>query len=164
MKKILIGLAAVGGLAVIGIVCRLVYMIACISCTFPPIKEYECACNLERLEISFNNYSNQHPDIKFKASIRDSSNIAVSNYRDMQLRLQKDSTEESFSFVCDPISDGEKTSIKLVSLESFTGKARDYKGGVGINAIGAKELLKDLENNFLPGFIKEQRVSIVAKQ
>ncbi|QHS54536.1 hypothetical protein GWR56_02860 [Mucilaginibacter sp. 14171R-50] len=162
MRKIVIGIAIVGSIVVVAVVCRVLYMIACISCTFPPIREYECACSIERLEVAFSNYSKQKPNIKFKASIRDSSNTQVANYRDIQLALQKDSTAISYSFVCDVISE-EKTYIKLVSVESFTGKAREYKGGYGINAIGAKELLNDLEKDFLPGFIKDQRISIVAR-
>jgi hypothetical protein len=163
MKKLLIGLAIAGGLTLIVIVCRFAYMILCISCTFPPIREYECACTLERLEIAFNNYSSQHPDIQYKASIRDSSKIEEVKYRDMVLIISKDSTTTSYGFVSDAMSDGEKTSMQLVSIESYTGKSKEYKGGYGINATGVKEFLNDLDKKILPLFIKEQQISIVSK-
>ena len=141
------------GIGLIFCIGRCFYMIACISCTSPPIKTYIYSGNVEKFQRSLEVIFNNNPDILYKFSRRDSSNKVDDGGRDVEIFIKKDTSTLEYGLVCD--QHPSKTEIKLVSAFS-----QEYTyGGYSSEANGVSELVKDFDLHFIAPLRKQHIIS-----
>ena len=151
MRKAIKIIAIIIGLILVGLIGRCFYMIACISCTYPPIKEWAYHGSVDQLGSSIQKFIVSNPAVSVKISRRDSSSLEDNGDRDMEIKIKKDTSNLTYGLVCDQGTNN--TEIKLVS--AF--RNNKYGGYTG-DAPGVKELLNDFENDFLVKLMKEQHI------
>jgi hypothetical protein len=144
------------GIIMIGFVGRVVYMIACISCTYPPIKTYEFQGNIDDLRADFYEFAN-NPGISCRFTNRGNTDPADSVGTDLTIELKRDTSTIKYGFVCEV--DDDTVDIALVSATNWDGTY----GGYTKNAAGVNEFVKVFEKNFLQRLEKENNVIITAK-
>jgi hypothetical protein len=158
MKKTLNIVGIVVGVVLVCLIGRCFYMVACISCTSPPIKVYNYNGSVAQLSKSFQKFVISHPTIRVKISRR---NYAVEDdgSRDVSIVFTKDTTTTTYDMVCDQDQKEQnvyETHIKLTS--AFNNKP--FFGGYGIKADGMKQLISKFNNEFLETLSKEQHVFV----
>src|SRR6185312_12668656 len=104
------------GIILLALIGRCFYMIACLSCTYPPIKVYEYQGSIDQLELTIQKFVLSNPDVKYKISRRDSTIEEDNGDRDLTIELKRDTSTTSYGFVCEPGTNN--TDVKLVSAFS----------------------------------------------
>jgi hypothetical protein len=156
MRKPFTIIAVVVGFMVLGFIGRCFYMVACISCTYPPIKTYEFQGRLNSLGSVLQRFALANPGVTYKFSRRDST-VADNGYRDLIVELKHDTTTISYGFDCEK----ENNRIKLDLVSAIT-KAGTF-GGYSKNAPGVDALVQYFENDFLQRLKKDDNVIIKAE-
>jgi len=152
MYKAIKVIAIVIGGILVALAGKCVYMILCISCTFPPIKEYQYQGSIDQLGRSIQKFTLSNPGVTYKFSRRDSSARVDNGDRDLVIGIKKDTSIISYEFVCEGSKN--KTELKLVGAHG----RNDAYGGYTINAPGVKDLLNNFENSFLVRLEREEHV------
>lgn len=140
MQKTIKAISIIIGLALVGLVGRCFYMIACISCTYPPIKEYKFEGTVEKFGEALHTLSLGDSHFTYKISRRDSTQQHDHGDRDMVVNIKHGNDTIKYDLVCDP-EDG-TSHIKLVA--AF--KSTTY-GGYTNESPGVRLLLGIFEND-----------------
>lgn len=143
MPKIIKIIVVVFGAAFVFCIGRCFYMVACVSCTSDPIKVYRYNGTVLQFSKSLKAFADLSPNISYKFSRRDSSNLKDDGGRDLEVVIKKDTAQLTYGFVCDQEKD--QTKIKLVS--AFNKKYT--MGGYGGKGRGMNKLLNYLDDNLL---------------
>ena len=142
MQKAIKIISIIIGLALIGLIGRCFYMIACISCTYPPIKEYKFEGTVEQFGQVLSTFALTDSNFSYKISRRDSTQQEDNGDRDMVVNIKHGNDKIEYGLVCD--EDKNTAHIKLVS--AF--KNSTY-GGYTDESPKVKLLLGVFENDFL---------------
>ncbi|WP_295793345.1 hypothetical protein [Mucilaginibacter sp.] len=142
MQKTIKITAIIIGLALIGLVGRCFYMVACISCTYPPIKEYKFEGTVEQFGEALHTLSLSDANFTYKISRRDSTQQEDNGDRDMVVNIKHGSDTIRYDLVCDP--EDSTAHIKLVAAFKNT----TYGGYTG-ESPKVKLLLGIFESDFL---------------
>ncbi|GAB3913472.1 hypothetical protein [Mucilaginibacter boryungensis] len=151
MRKIIFIIFSV---IILGFIGRCIYMVACVSCTIPHIKDYEYAGRLTKFESGLHNQIHDHKDISFKNM--DTVGDKDTGYAyDINIQF-KDSLLYNLRY--EAISNN-KIVIGLIGALDL----KTNKGGYGIKADGMNELLKEFDRRVLRPLKDEQHIELKAK-
>jgi len=141
----------------VGLIGRCVYMVLCISCTYPPIATYEYTGSVDDLAVSLKKFAASNPEITFKFSRRDSTAQKDNGDRDLDIEFKRDSSIISYGLVC---NQGQNTTeVELTSAFSHN----NTYGGYGIKAPGVNKFLVYFEKDLLVRFKNQEHIDLVPK-
>ncbi|HWZ34617.1 MAG TPA: hypothetical protein VNW51_00580 [Mucilaginibacter sp.] len=156
MPKIVRIIIVVFGAAFVFCIGRCFYMVACISCTSDPIKIYSYNGTVSQFGESLKAFADLNPNISYKFSRRDSSNLKDDGGRDLEVVVKNDTAQFTYGFVCD--QEKHQTEVKLVS--AFNKKYT--MGGYGGKGRGMDKLLNYLDDYFLTP-LKKQGTNLITE-
>jgi len=154
-KTIKIIVIAIGA-AFVFCIGRCFYMVACISCTIPHIKDYKCAGTVNGFEIALKSLANNHRNITYK--IRDTVGTKDVGFAyDIDINLTDSVNSFLYNIRCEG-SPGGKLAVGLIGAFDLNHK----KGGYGLKANGIEEVLRVFDTNILTPLSSEQHLKLQA--
>ncbi|MDB5150418.1 MAG: hypothetical protein JWQ57_4438 [Mucilaginibacter sp.] len=138
------------GLVLAGFAGRCVYMIACISCTFPPIKTYNYSGSMDQFESAFKAFAILDTDITYQIKQRDSS--LVNSARDLTVLLKDKSDTITYNIV---LSKPNKDA-KVALIGAFDSARKT--GGYSDDDPAVKQLFNQFKTDFLVRLEKDGHI------
>ena len=130
---------------------RCFYMVACISCTTPPVKTYNYSGSMDQLENGFKNFSIENSNINCEISHRGSSRIAA---RDVEIKMRMNNSDIVCNLVIYDFNNNTKLDIE--EIHDTTHKT----GGNDADDKNVENLLIEFNKHYLIKFQKDQNVQL----
>jgi hypothetical protein len=133
-----------------------IYFVSGVSSVSRPIKQYECAGNIDQLISGIQKYTTQHPDVGFRITDTTGRPDDVAIY--MTIEIKTGTSDVEYRWECEQKTNGENTKTIIGLIEAYD--KTHNTGGYIKDAKGVKKLVDFFDSSFVPVLKKQQSIEL----